>query len=62
MEKRSGRPSFPRLEEFRKQFRLKFGREMTQDELHFYSLADELLHNPPEEEPNKKKKASGSGE
>ncbi len=53
MEKHANRPSLPTLERFKKQFRMKYGREMTAEEIRFFQLADELLHSPPEEESEK---------
>jgi hypothetical protein len=43
----------PDLETFARQFRLKYGREMTKEERHFYELTKNLLDNPPEEEGEK---------
>ncbi len=40
----------PDLKTFKRQFRLKYGREMTADEERFYHLTKNLLDNPPEEE------------
>ena len=40
----------PDLEKFAQQFRMKYGREMTPEERHFYQLTKNLLDNPPEEE------------
>jgi len=42
----------PDLEMFVKQFRLKYGRDMTPEERHFYQLTKNLLDNPPAEERN----------
>ena len=41
------RPS-PDLETFARKFRLKYGREMTPDERHFYQLTKRLLDDLPE--------------
>jgi hypothetical protein len=35
---------------FARQFRQKYGRDMTPAELHFYKLTKDLLDHPPEEE------------
>lgn len=40
----------PDLGTFKRQFRLKYGREMTPDEETFYNLTKNLLDHPPEEE------------
>ena len=53
MEKIPGRPSFPHLCDFKKQFRQKFGRDMTPDEIKFYKITEYLLENPPEEDEQK---------
>lgn len=50
MEKIPGRPSFPHLRDFKKQFRQKYGRDMTPDEVKFYKITENLLENPPEED------------
>ena len=40
----------PDVTTFNRQFRLKYGREMTAEEETFYNLTKNLLDNPPEEE------------
>jgi hypothetical protein len=40
----------PDPKEFGRQFRRKYGRDMTPDETKFYQLTKDLLENPPEEE------------
>jgi hypothetical protein len=40
----------PDLPTFARQFKQKYGREMTRDEKRFYELTKNLLDNPPEEE------------
>ena len=35
---------------FARQFRLKYGRDITPEEMKFYRLTKDLLDNPPEEE------------
>ena len=45
------RPPDPSI--FARQFRQKYGRDMTPAEQRFYKLTKDLLDNPPEEEPNK---------
>jgi hypothetical protein len=50
MERISNRPSFPRLELFKAQFRSKYGRDMTSEEAKFFQLTEDVLLNPPEEE------------
>ena len=40
----------PELDTFARQFRQKYGREMTAEERKFYRLTKDLLDNPPEEE------------
>ena len=49
-------PEFPPpdVETFARQFRMKYGREMTSEERRFYNLAKDLLENPPEEEQQSK--------
>lgn len=50
-------PEFPPpdVETFARQFRQKYGREMTPEERHFYELTKNLLERPPEEEQPKKR-------
>lgn len=40
----------PDLNLFKRQFRLKYGRDMTAEEQRFYELTKDLLLNPPEED------------
>ena len=40
----------PTPEEFARQFRLKYGRDMTAAEVRFYTLTKKLLDNPPEKD------------
>lgn len=40
----------PDPDTFARQFRAKYGREMTPSELRFYQLTKDLLDHPPEEE------------
>jgi hypothetical protein len=42
----------PNLDTFARQFRAKYGREMTAEERRFYELTKDLLDSPPEEEPD----------
>ena len=42
--------SAPDAETFARQFRQKYGREMTSEERRFYELTRNLLDSPPEEE------------
>jgi hypothetical protein len=55
MERIKNRPSLPGLELFKQQFRQKFGREMTGEEVRFWTLTEQLLLEPPEEEATGKK-------
>jgi hypothetical protein len=50
VEKIPGRPSLPKLRDFAKQFRQKYGRDMTPEEQKFFTLTEDLLENPPEED------------
>ena len=50
MEKEQGRPSLPDLEKFAQQFRMKYGREMTDDERRWFKATEELLKHPPEQQ------------
>ena len=45
----------PDPDTFARQFKLKYGRDMTPAELRFYKLTKNLLDNPPEEEDNGKR-------
>ncbi|MGB8889259.1 MAG: hypothetical protein WCC87_21205 [Candidatus Korobacteraceae bacterium] len=40
----------PDLDTFSRQFRQKYGRDMTPEEMRFYQLTKDLLDNPPEED------------
>jgi hypothetical protein len=40
----------PDLETFARQFRMRYGREMTAEERRFYQLTKKLLDDPPEKE------------
>ena len=40
----------PPPKDFARQFRMKYGRDPTPQELKFYKLTKDLLDNPPEEE------------
>lgn len=48
----------PPLKDFARQFRMKYGRDMTTEEQRFYELTRELLERPPEEHPEKREKAA----
>lgn len=50
MENQKGRPSLPELEKFARQFEMKYGRKMTEDERRWFKATEELLKNPHEEE------------
>jgi hypothetical protein len=49
----------PDPDTFARQFRQKYGREMTDAERRFYELTKDLLDHPPEEEEQEK---TGSGD
>jgi hypothetical protein len=53
MEQEPGRPTLPDLHKFQRQFEMKYGRQMTPEERRWFTLAEDLLKNPPEEEQGK---------
>ncbi len=48
----------PDPQTFARQFRRKYGRDMTPQELKFYQLTKDLLENPPEEDEDGKDEAA----
>lgn len=52
----------PDPETFARQFRQKYGRDMTPEERRFYALAKNLLDNPPEEEGGEERGEQGGEE